>query len=287
MAIWSDIADWIGPSPNKYPGQEQTPLWVVLHIQEGTEAGTTAWQKNPASKVSSHFLAPKNGRLAQMLDTHDASWSVVAGNLRALSIECEGYPGDSLTPDQLEACAQVLARAHTLYGVPLTAVSPPAPGLTGHGLGGAAWGGHYGCPGSPILAQRPAIITRAAQIAGVPDPGGTTMASATVNHAAIAAEFPDLPDLAQKFAADAAPEEVAALWADVRAAAGTEYAKQARDYAKQARDAVVAAAAKPPAVDVQALAAALGPLLEAGAGAEEIAGAVDAHLAARFAKAAA
>ena len=45
--------------------------------------------------------------------------------------------------------------------------------------------------------------------------------------------------------------------------------------------------AKPPAVDVQALAAALGPLVEAGASAEDIAGAVDAHLAARFAKAAA
>lgn len=268
MAIWSDIADWVGPSPNDYPGDEQTPLWVVLHIQQGTEAGTIAWQRNPASKVSSHFLAPKIGRLAQMLDTRDASWSVVVGNLRALSIECEGNSGDSLTPDQIEACAQVLARAHTLYSIPLAIVSPPTPGLTGHGLGGAAWGGHYDCPGDPILAQRPAIISRAAQIAGAPDPtGGTTMAQATIDHAAIAREFPDLPDLATKFAATSAPEETAALWGDIRAAAAAEYGRQLLAEFAEFKKTYSA----PPPVDVDALAAALAPKLTAGASAEEIA----------------
>jgi hypothetical protein len=58
--------------------------------------------------------------------------------------------------------------------VPLQISDSPAsgtPGLTGHGLGGSAWGGHYDCPGAPILAQRGAIIARAEQLLGaVPAP---------------------------------------------------------------------------------------------------------------------
>lgn len=178
MAIWSDIAEWIGPSPNEYPGAMGAVSGVVLHIQEGTEAGTEAWQKNPASQVSSHFLAPRAGDLRQMIDTASAAWAEVSGNLHWLSIECEGYSGQPLTGGQIEACAQVLARAHAVYGVPLAPCDDPLlpgmGGLTGHGLGGSAWGGHTDCPGAPILAQRGAIIDRAAQIAGAsgkPTPG--------------------------------------------------------------------------------------------------------------------
>lgn len=170
MSVWSDIAEWVGPTVNRYPGGMGAVAGVVLHIQEGSEAGTEAWQKNPTAQVSSHFLAPKSGRLRQMVDTADGAWAEVSGNLHWLSIECEGFSGSPLTGDQIEACAQVLARAHTVYGVPLAPCDDPllrgVGGLTGHGLGGAAWGGHTDCPGAPILAQRGAIIDRAAAIAG-------------------------------------------------------------------------------------------------------------------------
>lgn len=273
MGIWSDIADWIGPSPNKYPGAEQRPLWVVLHIQQGSEAGTISWQRNPASKVSSHFLAPKSGRLAQMLDTADASWSVVNGNLQALSIECEGNSGDTLTADQIEAAAQVLARAHTLYGIPLAICDDPnrGAGLTGHGLGGAAWGSHFDCPGPPILAQRPQIITRAAAIlGGVLTTGGKPMGNIP---ATIAAKW---PDIAGEFPPNAPfDDSTAIIWSDAGARA-------AAFYARQTRDAILALTAKytaPPPVNVDALAAALAPKLAAGATADELAHAVVMHLA--------
>ena len=64
-------------------------------------------------------------------------------------------------------------------------------------------------------------------------------------------------------------------------------ARAAALYAKEARDAVNALAAKiqqPPAVDVKALAAALAPLLTAGATADQIATAVVSHLATTLAK---
>jgi hypothetical protein len=225
MARWTDIADWVGPSPNDYPGGEQSPVWVVLHIQEGTEAGTVAWQRNPASQVSSHFLAPKSGRLAQMLDTADASWSVVNGNRRALSIECEGRSGDALTADQIESCAQVLARAHSLYGIPLTAVAPPASGLTGHGLGGAGWGGHFDCPGSPILNQRPAIIARASQILGgsTPAPLPTTTPTTTEDDMPVFATGEIPQDTGAHMVLVPPPNLPNGLWGDVRFSLGCDF----------------------------------------------------------------
>jgi len=170
VSIWSDIAEWIGPTQNRYPGGMGAVAGVVLHIQDGSEAGTEAWQRNPSAQVSSHFLAPRAGGLKQMVDTRDAAWAEVSGNLRWISIENEGYGGQPLTDGQIEACAKVLARAHVVYGVPLQPCDDPllpgAAGLTGHGKGGAAWGGHYDCPGNPVLAQRAAIIERAATLLG-------------------------------------------------------------------------------------------------------------------------
>lgn len=276
-------ARWRGPVPNETPHGEGRILGLVLHIQEGTEAGTDAWFHNPASEVSAHFGNPKSGQLDQWVDTADKAWAEVAGNPNWVSVENEGHSGDALTPTQLRNCAELLAWLHATYDVPLQISDTPlsgTPGLTGHGLGGAAWGGHLDCPGRPILDQRPAIISLAAQIAGVPDPTGGAMASATIDHAAIAREFPDLPDLAVKFAAASSPEETAALWGDIRAAAAAEYAKQARDAANEVKDAL--AKQQTPAVDLKALAAELAadlaPLLHPGATADEVATVVEGRL---------
>lgn len=161
-------ARWRGPVPNQ--GGTMGPIrGLVLHIQEGSESGTDAWFHNPTSKVSAHFGNPKTGPLDQWVEVGTVAWAEVNGNTNWVSVETEGHSGDSLTPSQLENAAQLLAWLHTTYGVPLVVSDTPAsgtPGLTGHGLGGDAWGGHYDCPGTPILAQRGAIIARAQQILG-------------------------------------------------------------------------------------------------------------------------
>ncbi len=184
MAIYRDIADWIGPTANRVAHGMGDAHGVVLHIQEGTEAGTEAWQRNPASQVSSHFLAPRSGRLRQMVDTADRAWCEAAGNSHWWSIEIEGHAGDHLTADQVESCAQVLARAHRDEGVPLAvsnnpyATSDAEGGLGYHAMGGQAWGGHFDCPGTPIIAARSTVVTRARQITSpVPAPakGGDRM----------------------------------------------------------------------------------------------------------------
>jgi hypothetical protein len=158
-------ADWIGPTPNRRIGGMSDHRGLVLHIQEGYEDGSESWFKNPDSQASAHFLNPKSGQLRQLVDTDDRAWAEAAGNSAWVSIENEGFGGDSLTASQLENAAQLLAWLHQTYGVPLQSTDDPGgSGLGWHGMGGAAWGGHYDCPGEPIKAQRPAILARARQI---------------------------------------------------------------------------------------------------------------------------
>lgn len=151
------LAPWV-PSPNH--GSAMTGhRGLVLHIAEGTFNGTVAWCRNPNSSISAHFVVGQSGEAVQMVDTDLQAWTQSAGNAEWISVECAGYAGDRLTDGQLEFCARLLARLNREYGVPLQlADSPAGRGLGWHGMGGTAWGGHTGCPGAPIVSQRPAII---------------------------------------------------------------------------------------------------------------------------------
>lgn len=165
MGRWSDIATWRGPSPNQ-GGAMTAHRGVVLHIAEGSYLGTVSWCLNPRAEVSAHFVVAKDGSVSQLVDTATQSWCQVAGNSEWLSIENEGHAGDSLTSQQVEACSRILARAHREYGIPLKiANSPSDRGLGHHGMGGAAWGGHTGCPGNRIIAQKSEIIRLAGGVA--------------------------------------------------------------------------------------------------------------------------
>lgn len=177
MGRWIDISSWQGPAADNFGDGDWAEReaadrmsehrGLVIHIAEGSYAGTVAWERNASSDISSHWVLAKDGRCAQMVDTDDRPWTQGAGNDAWLSVECEGYAGDSLTAQQLEVVAQLLARTSQVYGVPLQlADSPSGRGLGWHGMGGAAWGGHTGCPGAPIVAQRGAIVARAQEITG-------------------------------------------------------------------------------------------------------------------------
>ena len=172
-------ATWRGPVPNVGGAMAGYRLFVV-HIQDGTEPGTDAWFHNPAAQVSAHFGNPKAGAPDQWVDTAQVAWAEAAYNSVGISIENEGRSGDSLTASQLENAAQILAWAHRVHGIKLQVTDDPnGEGVIGHGLLGAAGGGHYDCPGAPVLAQRHAIVDRAIAIlnpAPAPAPQETDMA---------------------------------------------------------------------------------------------------------------
>jgi len=166
MARWTDIAEWVGPTVNQ-GGPMVEYRGLVLHIMQGSYAGSISWGKNPASDVSFHFATRGDGHIGQLVDTNVTAWTQGSGNGHWISVENEGFSGNPLTPAQVEACAKIYARGVRDYGWPLQSTdSTSGRGLGWHGMGGAAWGGHPDCPGQPIKDQRPAILARAAQIAG-------------------------------------------------------------------------------------------------------------------------
>ncbi|MFI0736257.1 N-acetylmuramoyl-L-alanine amidase [Streptomyces sp. NPDC021225] len=113
-------------------------------------------------QASAHFGVGKDGRIYQWADAADRVWAQAAGNRTWLSIEHEGHAGEELTEKLLAATARIVAWAHTEHGVPLRlADSPEGRGIGWHGTSGSAWGGHTGCPGTPIKNQRAAIIKTA------------------------------------------------------------------------------------------------------------------------------
>lgn len=165
-------------------------------------------------------------------------------------------------------------------------VSSAYPGGTGTptqlypGDGAAGWDGYGGV--TPALYQFTnqasdggramdynAFRGSTAELAALLNPGGTTMGTIPAD---IGQKW---PDIAGEFPANAPfADETALIWADGGARAAALFARQARD----AVNALATKIAGPPPVDVAALAAALAPLLTAGATPDQIAAAVVAHL---------
>lgn len=174
MSRWSDLAEWRGPAANNFGDGDTTELepadamnqvrGLVVHIAAGTYEGTISWERNPTSDVSSHFVVARDGRCAQLVDTHDRSWCQKAGNPGWLSVENEGFLPSALSSQQCEVISHLLVRAHQEYGVPLQLTTSPAGwGLGYHSMGGEDWG-HIACPGPAIIAQLPMIVIRAIQL---------------------------------------------------------------------------------------------------------------------------
>jgi len=155
---------------NQFSDQGVKPrLGVVLHVNDSDAPSLYGWIAGN-NDMSCHFQVADDGTIEQYIDTDNASWCQMAGNSKYLSIETQGYPGEALTAAQVVACAAIMRWVHATHGIPLQlADTVGAPGLAWHGMGGAAWGGHTGCPGDLRKAQRQLILTLAAAV--TPTPG--------------------------------------------------------------------------------------------------------------------
>lgn len=152
-AVLADIERWrepmstgyqvvdklLKPGVNHWSGRDGHPVEaVVLHVAEGTEAGTTSWFSNPASEASSHYFICKDGRVLRFVREEDTAWTngkvqrpnladpliarwVGAGinpNRRTISVETERFWRERLTPAQLAATAALVADIHRRHGLP-------------------------------------------------------------------------------------------------------------------------------------------------------------------------
>jgi hypothetical protein len=153
-------------------------LGVVDHVTAG-ESDPWGYFANPANQVSSHFFIGNgqggvpDGEIVQYDDTEVESWAQAAGNVNYISVETEGVPGEPLTQAQVLSFARLYVWLFQTHGCALVITdNPGSRGFITHGDGGAAWGGHTGCPGDLRKAQRGQILYIAAlELNPTPPPG--------------------------------------------------------------------------------------------------------------------
>ena len=127
---------------------------LVLHVQVGL-GDCYGEFSNPDNQASSTWWISKAGQLVQYVDSDLAAWTEAAGNFTWDSVETEGDPSEPLTTEQVQTLGKLYAWGARQYGWPLKLAEHPSDsGLGWHGMGGVAWGGHFGCPGDLRKAQR-------------------------------------------------------------------------------------------------------------------------------------
>lgn len=164
------FAEWHGDNlPNETKGQMHGHNGLVVHIDAVDNINADDnWFHNPKAQASAHFGTRNDGTLVQWVDTDDTAWAEVAGNHYWLSVENESK-GEPLTQAQVETVARLFAWLHKLYGFPVQVTADVTrPGLGHHSMGGADWGGHFMCPGQPVIDQKGEIVHRARAILDFP-----------------------------------------------------------------------------------------------------------------------
>jgi hypothetical protein len=169
----------------------------------GSLSGTHGmFMQNGYGGTESHFGVGHDGRVYQWQDLDYAADANYRGSRRVISIETADYgegpfgrwdTGNSSlvptwTPQQIEACAQIIAWCCRHYNIPCELIPDSRPGRRGIGYhrqgvpnkkgatvsqtGGELWSTSVGkaCPGNKRIAQIPQIIARARQLLGGAQP---------------------------------------------------------------------------------------------------------------------
>ena len=97
--------------------------YVVIHVTQGSYAGSISWFQNPAAQVSAHYvIRSSDGAITQTVREKDIAWH--AGNwtynTQSIGIEHEGFVSDSswFTDAMYRASAALTRNLCNKYGIP-------------------------------------------------------------------------------------------------------------------------------------------------------------------------
>jgi hypothetical protein len=97
--------------------------YVVIHITEGSYAGSISWFQNPAAQVSAHYVVrSSDGAITQTVREKDIAWH--AGNwsynTQSVGIEHEGFVSDNswYTDAMYRSSAALTRNLTTKYAIP-------------------------------------------------------------------------------------------------------------------------------------------------------------------------
>lgn len=89
-AIWNPAS-----TANYASGRTASVSTVVIHVTQGSYAGTISWFQNPDAQVSAHYVVrSSDGEVTQMVADGDTAWHARSANASSLGIEHEGFVDD-------------------------------------------------------------------------------------------------------------------------------------------------------------------------------------------------
>ncbi|MFD7866416.1 peptidoglycan-binding protein [Streptomyces sp. NPDC059783] len=113
---------WVPADPANYAkGRSATIDKVVVHVTQGSYAGSISWFQNPASQVSSHYvIRSSDGQITQMVRDADTAYHARSANSSSLGIEHEGFIDDPtwFTDSMYRSSAALTAYLCDRYGIP-------------------------------------------------------------------------------------------------------------------------------------------------------------------------
>ncbi len=163
---------WIS-SPNKRAGRHgYKPEAVVIHIMEGSLAGTDSWFRNPESKVSAHYGVGADGEVHQYVDESDSAWHAgrrygatwkgirdgVNPNDYTIGIEHEGKADTPWSDEMYDSSAKLVKEICLRWNIPID---------RDHVIGHREIYARKTCPGSQVSFKK--LITLAGGKACSPD----------------------------------------------------------------------------------------------------------------------
>lgn len=123
------------PSPNFVKGRgDQKIEAIVLHIMDGSLAGTDDWFSRTISQVSSHYGIGLNGEVHQYVQDEDTAWHAgkivppaswkllkngINPNTYTIGIEHEGHDLLNAPVEQLNASVALIRSLCAKWGIPV------------------------------------------------------------------------------------------------------------------------------------------------------------------------
>ncbi|MFG3321111.1 N-acetylmuramoyl-L-alanine amidase [Streptomyces sp. NPDC048171] len=108
-------------SGNYAAGRNSAITTVVVHVTQGSYAGSISWFQNPSAQVSAHYVVrSSDGQITQSVREGDTAWHARSANPYSVGVEHEGYVSDPawFTDAMYRSSAALTRHLTDRYGIP-------------------------------------------------------------------------------------------------------------------------------------------------------------------------
>ncbi|QHF93265.1 nucleoside transporter [Streptomyces sp. NHF165] len=115
-------AKWVPADGNNFSaGRAEKLDKIVIHVTQGSYAGSISWFQNPEAQVSAHYVVrSSDGEVTQMVRDADTAYHARSANASSLGIEHEGYIDDPswFTDAMYRSSAALTRHLADAHGIP-------------------------------------------------------------------------------------------------------------------------------------------------------------------------